>query len=140
MKKLILSLGLVIIPNLSAHVGFNCPHPQSLQCQVYSQDPNTFVCTSETVKVLDGNQALGDLQFYGPPMDIVEGFDFTKGKWSLVVGEYSYGFPDCVYEDKTSKTKMNFIYRPEDLREITPLETCKFSDGTAGLPQIICEK
>ena len=138
MKKYFLAMVMLSASSLCATVGFNCPKAETVTCRIYDKEPNTFVCAAESVKVLEGAKVLGDLPFYGPPMDILPGFDFTKAQWELVLGEYSYGFPDCVYVDKTSDTKMNFIYRPEDLRKITSKESCKFSEGKDGL-HVTCE-
>ena len=138
MKKSTFALALISASSLSATVGFNCPNAETVTCRIYDKQPNTFVCASESVKVLEGAKVLGDLPFYGPPMDILPGFEFEKAQWELVLGEYSYGFPDCVYLDKTSGTKMNFIYRPEDLRKITSQESCQFSEDKKGL-HVVCK-
>ena len=138
MKKSTFALALISASSLSATVGFNCPRPQSLVCQVDVKKGNEFYCTSEAVKVRDGANVLGYLPFYGPHIDIVPGFDFEKAQWDLVLGEYSYGFPDCVYVNKDSGTQMNFIYRPEDLRKITSKESCQFSGDKKG-PHVVCE-
>ncbi|MEB3703079.1 hypothetical protein Bealeia1_00312 [Candidatus Bealeia paramacronuclearis] len=131
-------LMLSCVAPLQANPGFNCPKAETISCKIFDQDPKSFVCTSESVNVGEGTKVLGSLPFYGPPVDIIPGFDFAKAQWELVLGEYSYGFPDCVYQDKITKTQMNFIYRPEDLKLLTPLENCKFQDvGKA--PHIVCE-
>ena len=138
MKNWTILLALTCAFPLSAKTGFNCPKVETLQCRVYEKDPKAFLCTAESVKVLEGTKERGDLPFYGPPVDIIPDFDFTKAQWELVLGEYSYGFPDCVYQDKVSKIKMNFIYRPEDLRLIASQEKCQFAEEKNAL-HITCE-
>lgn len=138
MKKSLLIIALLSAQTLSATVGFNCPKAETVTCRIFDKQPNTFVCNAESVSVLEGAKVLGNLPFYGPPMDILSEFDFARANWELVLGEYSYGFPDCVYLDRSSGTKMNFIYRPEDLRQITLQEKCKFSEDKEGI-HIRCE-
>ena len=129
MKKSLFMAALLLTRPLVATVGFNCPDAETITCRIFDNQSNTFVCSAESVNVLESANILGSLPFYGPLMDYSADVDFSKANWKLVLGEYSYGFPDCVYLDSASGTKMNFIYRPEDLRKITSQEHCEFSQN-----------